>query len=159
MRRRILSASAAGHSGRVAALLLGLAAVVPPAAAADYTGPAPLADAGVCADAGVLSSIRHRFAYGAARVEQRDLALVAVEAIHEVHVSVGRPSPIPRRWCEAKVTLSDGSRSTLTWVITYGAGFAGPGLAYIPDDVEFCVAGHDPWRVHDGNCRTTRLYW
>lgn len=159
MRRRIPSASAAGHSGCAAALLLGLAAVASPAAAADYAAPASAAGPSVCADESVLGSIRHRFAYGAARVEKRDLALVAVEAIREVHVSVGRPSPIPRRWCEAKVTLSDGTRSTLTWVIAYGAGFAGPGLAYIPDEVEFCVAGHDPWRVHDGTCRTTRLYW
>lgn len=159
MRRRIPRASAAGHFGLTAALLLGLAAVATPAAAADYAAAAAVTDPSACADEGVLDTIRHRFAYGAARVEKRDLALVAVEAIREVHVSVGRPSPIPRRWCEAKVTLSDGTRSTLTWVIAYGAGFAGPGLAYLHDEVEFCVAGHDPWRVHDGTCRTTRLYW
>jgi hypothetical protein len=112
-----------------------------------------------CQDELVLASIRHRFATASMRVEKRDLQIVGVEKVREVHASVNRPSPIPRRWCSAAVTLSDGSRSTLTYLLAGGLGFAGPGLAWIPDEVEFCVAGHDRWRVHDGNCRTTRRWW
>ena len=144
-------------------LAAGLAAAALLAAAAPaLAGPsvdARLAGLSSCQDEWVLASIRRRFAYGADRVEKRDLAIVGVEKIREVHTSVDRPSPIPRRWCAAAVSLSDGSRSTLTWVVAGGVGFAGPGLAWIPDEVEFCVAGHDRWRVHDGACRTTRRWW
>ncbi len=159
MRRRISGGSAARRLATATVLTLGLAATAVSAEAADARRETRLAGLGPCADEGVLASIRHRFAYGAARVEKRDLGIVQVDRIREVHVSVDRPSPIPRRWCAAVVTLSDGSRSTLSWVVASGAGFAAPGLAYLTDEVEFCVAGHDPWRVHDGNCRTTRKFW
>jgi len=156
MRRRILRATTARRLACGAALLLGLSAVP---ASAGPSADARLAGVASCDDEWTLSKIRHRFSYGAARVEKRDLAIVGVAKIREVRTSVDRPSPIPRRWCAAEVTLSDGERSTLTWVVAGGVGFAGPGLAWIPDEVEFCVAGHDPWRVHDGNCRTTRRWW
>ncbi len=141
---------------------LGCAAVLAAYATPALAGPAPdarLAGVSACEDEGVLSFIRHRFAYGAARVEKRDLAIVGVEKIRQIRAEVDRPSMIPRRWCAASVTLSDGSRTHLSFVVAGGLGFAGPGLAWVPDEVEFCVAGHDPWRVHDGACRTTRRWW
>ncbi len=157
MRRRIVSGAVLG---RLASLLL-LAFAIPgaagPAAAADLRLAA--AGPGVCGDAGVLASIRHRFAHGAERVEKRALDIVAVEKIRMVSDQTGRPSPIPRLYCRASVTLSDGTRSVLTFVVARGAGFAAPGLADATDEVEFCVAGHDRWRVHDGSCRTTRKFW
>ncbi|MDK9695037.1 MAG: hypothetical protein OEL76_01440 [Siculibacillus sp.] len=156
MRRRLIRAITARRLAFGAALFLGLAAVP---ALAGTTAEVRLAGVPSCDDEWTLSKIRDRFTWGAARVEKRDLAIVGVAKIREVHASVDRPSPIPRRWCAARVTLSDGSRSTLTWVVAGGVGFAGPGLAWIPDEVEFCVAGHDPWRVHDGACRTTRRWW
>ncbi len=112
-----------------------------------------------CDDGGIHSTIRDRFAHGASRVEARDLAIAAIDAPRETHASVNAPSPIARRWCTAAVTLTDGTRSQLYWRIERGTGFAAPGFAYLPDGVEFCVIGHDPWRVHDGECRTTRRYW
>ena len=156
MDRRSPRGSAARQLALAGAVILALGAAVAPADAAD---PRSVRVPGVCADDGVLASIRHRFAYGARRVEKRELGIVGVENIRAVHASVDRPSPVPRQWCAATVRLSDGTRSTLTWVVASGLGFAAPGLAYIPDEVEFCVAGHDPWRVHDGNCRTTRKFW
>ena len=155
MRRRLNRGSAARLAGAAALLLL--VGVAP--ACAGSSAAARLDGTSSCTDDWTLAKIRHRFAYGAARVEKRDLAIVEVAKIREIHASVDRPSPIPRRWCKAAVTLSDGTRSTLTWVVEGGVGFAGPGLAWLPDEVEFCVAGHDPWRVHDGTCRTTRRWW
>ena len=156
MRRRLNRGSLARHlaCGATQLLVLGVAPATAGTSAADRLGGTP-----ACEDGWTLAKIRHRFAYGAARVEKRDLSIVEVGKIREIHASVDRPSPIPRRWCKAAVRLSDGSRTTLTWVVEGGVGFAGPGLAYLPDEVEFCVAGHDPWRVHDGNCRTTRRWW
>lgn len=159
MRRRIIGGSAARRLATAAVLTLGVAAVTVSAEAADVRRQTRLVGVGPCADEGVLASIRHRFAYGAARVEKRDLGIVQVDRIRETYATVDRPSPIPRRYCSAAVTLSDGSRSTLSWVVAGGAGFAAPGFAYVPDEIEFCVAGHDPWRVHDGGCRTTRKFW
>ena len=118
-----------------------------------------LAGTSACDDEGVLARIRHRFAYGAANVEKRDLGIVGIDRIRQIRAEVDKPSPIARRWCSARVALSDGSRSTLHWVVGGGVGFAGPGLAWIPDEVDFCVMGHDRWRVHDGACRTTRRWW
>lgn len=118
----------------------------------------PIAGLPDCDDGGVLASIRDRFAYGTARVEHRDLAIATIEAPRQTAVTTA-PSPIARRWCTAGVVLTDGSRSTLWWHVDRGTGFAAPGLAYVPDGLEFCVAGHDPWRVHDGECRTTRRWW
>ena len=156
MRRRLVRGSVVHRLACGVGFLLLLSAA--PASA----GPSAedrLAGTSSCTDEWTLSRIRHRFAHGARKVEKRELAIVEVSKIHEVATSVDRPSPIARRWCAASVALSDGTRSTLTWVVDGGAGFAGPGLARIPDDVEFCVAGHDPWRVHDGACRTTRRWW
>ena len=144
-------------AGAAAAALSALLAATPAAAG---TSPDPrLAGLSGCDDGWVLARIRDRFAYGEARVEKRDLGIAGIEKIREVATTVDRPSPLPRRWCTATVTLTDGSRSTLHWLVTRGVGFAGPGLAWIPDEVEFCVAGHDRWRVHDGSCRTTRRWW
>ena len=156
MRRHLDRGSATRRLAGGAALLL-LLAVTP--AAAGSSAADRLAGTPDCTDGWTLSKIRHRFAYGAERVEKRDLAIVEVAKIRQVATSVDRPSPIPRRWCAAEVRLSDGSRTALTWVVEGGAGFAAPGLARIPDGVEFCVSGHDPWRVHDGTCRTTRRWW
>jgi hypothetical protein len=156
MRRRLIRGTAARRLACGAALLLtlGVAPAVAGSSAEDRLAGTPS-----CTDEWTLSKIRHRFAYGAANVEKRDLAIVEVAKIREVAATVDRPSPIPRRWCAARVTLSDGTRTSLTWVVEGGAGFASPGLAWLPDGVEFCVAGHDPWRVHDGTCRTTRRFW
>jgi hypothetical protein len=156
MRRRLAHGSAARRLAFGAALLL-VFGVAP--AVAGTSAQNRLAGTPSCTDDWTLAKIRHRFAYGALNVEKRDLAIVEVTKIREIANSVDRPSPIPRRWCTAKVTLSDGTRSRLSWVVEGGVGFAGPGLAWLPDEVEFCVSGHDPWRVHDGTCRTTRRFW
>lgn len=159
------SASALGRNRRLGVLALGAAAVfaalVGPAAAADRAAPPAVEIFGLpsCTDSGVLADIRDRFAYGAARVEGRSLALGEITAIREIRAGVEAPSPIARRWCSAAVTLSDGTRSTLSYRVERSTGFAAPALAGLPWGLEFCVAGHDPWRVHDGACRTARRYW
>lgn len=143
----------------LAAALLG--AALSPALAADPAaatrGAAAVAVA-ACDDPGVLARVQRRFAYGAARVEGRTLAIAAFDRIRDEGAAAS-PSPIPQRWCSAAVTLSDATRTTAWWRIERGTGFAAPGLAFLPDGLELCVAGHDPWRVHDGSCRTTRRWW
>jgi hypothetical protein len=138
-----------------------IAAVVGSAGAADLARPVetPIAGLPFCGDDGILDTIRSRFSYGARMVERRDLELVTIERIHQTDVSVDDPSPIARRTCAADVSLSDGSGSRLAYRIERSAGFAAPGLFDLPSNVEFCVLGHDPWRVQDGDCRYLTRFW
>jgi hypothetical protein len=133
-----------------------------PATAADPANRGAVATAvdglPTCADDGVLGTIRSRFAYGAAHVEKRDIELVTIEKIRETDFSLG-PSPIARRLCAATVSLSDGTVSRLAYRIERSTGFAAPGYLGLPSGVDFCVVGHDPWRVHDGNCRALTRFW
>lgn len=152
-------------SSRVRSLALtglGLVALAAPAIAADPARMRVVAreiDVPACDAPEVLSHVRSTFAYGAANVEKRDLAIAEFGRIRTQGAGVNDPSPIARRWCFAPVTLTDGKRSTAYWRIDRGMGFAAPGYAGIPDAVESCVLGHDRWRVHDGTCRTARLWW
>jgi hypothetical protein len=143
----------------LAALVLAAPLTAPTAARADDPAArTEIVGLPSCADDGILATIRDRFAYGAARVERRDLAIATIESPREMAAATA-PSPIARRWCSAAVSLSDGTRSRVNYRIDRGLGFAAPAYAGIPDGVEFCVFGHDPWHVHDGMCRTTRRFW
>ena len=155
-----MSMSHVARSPLTLAIGLGLAALVAqPAAAADRVRTAAL-DAAVapCDDASVLASVSATFARGSAAVEKTGLTIAAFGTVRTQGV-MHEPSPMPRRWCYAPVTLSDGSRTTASWRIDRSTGFAAPGYAGIPDSVESCVLGHDRWRVHDGACRTARRWW
>lgn len=144
----------------VAVACLGLAALASPALAADPIRVAARdLDVPACDAPGVLARVRSTFEYGTANVERRPLAIADFGRVRTQGAGVNDPSPIARRWCYAPVTLSDGRRTTAYWRIDRGVGFAAPGYAGLTDDVESCVLGHDRWRVHDGVCRTTRLWW
>jgi len=134
-------------------------AVSAPARADDPAARTAIAGLPSCADDGILATIRDRFAHGAVHVEGRILGIATVEGPREMYASVNAPSPIASRWCSAAVALTDGTRSRLNYRIDRGQGFAAPAYAGLPDGVEFCVFGHDPWHVHDGLCRTTRRFW
>lgn len=143
------------------ALGIAFAAVALPAGAADLaTAGTETAVEGLplCADGGILGTIRARFADGTETVENRRLELTAIDAIRETAVFLG-PSPVARRLCGATVSLSDGTGSYLAWRIERSTGFAAPGLFDLPSGLDFCVVGHDPWRVHDGDCRALTRFW
>ena len=146
------------RSRTLALAVLALTASAATAGAADVRAAAvPDVDLPAC-DA-VLGRVAARFAHGAAHVEKAALTVAEFGKVRQQGAGVDDPSPIARRWCYAPVTLSDGSRSTAYWRIERAAGFAAPGLAWIPDGVEVCVLGHDRWFAHDGSCRATRLWW
>ena len=150
-------------SFRVRSLLLAsfcLVGLALPAAAADLRlASASPVDVPACDAPAVLDRVRGDFAYGMARVEKSDLAIVEFGKIRSQGAGVNDPSHIPHRWCYAPVTLSNGLRSTAYWRVDRGVGFASYGYAGLTDDVESCVLGHDRWSVHDGACRTARRWW
>jgi hypothetical protein len=47
--------------------------------------------------------------------------------------------------------MNDGRKRQIWWLIEGGQGFAGLG-----DNLEFCIAGLDPLKVHGAWCRSVR---
>ncbi|PPJ47052.1 hypothetical protein C0075_15770 [Rhizobium sp. KAs_5_22] len=58
---------------------------------------------------------------------------------------------VERRYCQAKVTMTDGERRQLWFLIESDWGYAGLGSS-----VEFCVSGLDPWHVYGAHCKSLR---
>ena len=58
---------------------------------------------------------------------------------------------IAQRFCQVSATLSDHSHRTIYYVVETPMGFAGVG-----HNMEFCIAGLDPWYVHGHRCSSLR---
>jgi hypothetical protein len=109
-------------------------------------GTVPLCDASK-----VLSNIAKRYHGAQVKTWQTGLAIADVRRIEETGFKPGHPGLIDRRFCHAKVELSNGRPADLFYLIEERQGFASIGWG-----VEFCVPGQDPWRVYDGGCRSIR---
>jgi hypothetical protein len=145
-------------------ILLGfaaLAAVAIPAQAADYdaygegyTGVPYCAHhhcLPVCDEAGVLAKVTEKFAYYDANIIGSGLQIADVAGIRETKVSVNGGGFIPRRYCNATATLSNGGQSELVYLIEFQGGFAS-----IHWGVQSCLPGYDPYRVYGAGCRSIR---
>lgn len=141
------------------ALLLAAALVVSvwsgAAQAADYLSDSGEPQAvGECAEPRYLAKITKGFDYQVKHVPNLpDVAITDFRDIHEHRYEPGydetdSDAPIARRYCGAKVVLSDGRSRDLWYLIESRMGFAGVG-----DNVEFCVSGFDRWHVYNGRCR------
>ena len=134
--------------------LIGLASVLtvaPIAQAADlssYSG-----DRGVWGVGWVLNKITCGFAHLVRTVPHLpDVQITDFRRINERRYQPAEENwPIGRRYCDARVVLSDGHERTIWYLIEEGQGFAGVG-----DNVEFCVSGFDRWYVYNGACRVLR---
>lgn len=60
-------------------------------------------------------------------------------------------SPIARRYCHGKASLSDGSIQSVHYFVEEHGGFLGLGW-----NVEACMAPLDKWHVYGAHCSTTR---
>ena len=139
---------------------LGLLAI--PAQAADYDTGYGASYAGVpyhtlfhrlpvCDEAKVLAKVTNKFAYYDAHIIGSGLAIADITDIRETKVSIHGPSLIPRRYCHAVATLSNGRHSELVYLIEFQAGFAS-----IHWGVQSCLPGFDPYRVYGAACRSIR---
>lgn len=131
------------------------------AGAADLIAPGPYAAAGPaspCAEDSNLKAIERRFRIQAREVHHRpNLRIDAITGFHE-HRFLPKDEEhraVARLYCHANAHMSDGHTRKLWYLIEYGAGFAGFGLAF-GDNVEFCLSGLDRWNVYDGHCRVLR---
>jgi hypothetical protein len=137
-------------AGAVLAMLVWTGA----AQAADLPGrvfvSGPLA-AEACSDHSVLGGIMDRFAWAEAKTWHRGYVIAAIENPRGSGHPFYEPGLIRRDYCMADSIMTNGEFRTIYYAIEHGVGFASIG-----NYVDFCVLGLDPWRVHDGACRTVQ---
>jgi hypothetical protein len=109
-----------------------------------------------CGDPAVIGKIQSKFLHADAHVLKRGLVMETVDHIHETYLGQhNAEGTLLRRYCKANAWINDKKRpQALFYLIEQDQGFVG-----VTWNVEFCVLGYEPWRVHDGNCRTVRKWW
>ena len=81
--------------------------------------------------------------------EHRGLVLDTVNNPHLHNANAFPESSINRRYCHGDAIFENGKKRRIHFLIEEGAGFAG-----YTWNVEYCIHGLDPWKYHDGRCRT-----
>jgi hypothetical protein len=125
------------------------------AQAADLPGriavPERLEAATACASPHVVGRILERFAWAERTTWHRGFVMASLDNPRLSGHPYFEPGLIRRDYCMADSLMTNGSAYTVYYAIEYGVGFASIG-----NYVDFCVLGLDPWRVHDGGCRTVQ---
>lgn len=139
-------------AGLLVTALLAIASLATPAAAADMIM-VRVDEPGICGHSAVLGKITSRFRHQVTHVP--NLPLVDIDGFHRIRESRYLPQrhnrPVERRYCHARVALSDGRSRDIYYLIERPMGFAGIG-----SNVTFCVSGFDRWYVNGGRCRSVR---
>ncbi|MCX5493244.1 hypothetical protein OSH11_00855 [Kaistia dalseonensis] len=105
----------------------------------------------LCDDPSVTNDITKRVNWANDVTWKTGLSIGDFQRIDQTSFKPGYPGLIDRRFCHARVAVSDGREANVYYLIEERQGFASIGWG-----VEFCIPGQDPWRVYDGNCRTLR---
>jgi hypothetical protein len=134
-----------------AAVLIGLGALAPAKAAGwleksfymfgpDYSGMLPSCEA-------ALGEIAYQFALKEGRFWNSDLRIVSFDKVHEVG-NTWAPDTVPRRFCRAVATITDGHEHVVNYWIGEDTSLAGgwPG-------VEWCVVGLDRNWAYNPRCK------
>lgn len=99
-----------------------------------------------------LGIISWRFGYKEARYWGSSESLTQFGKVREIAYRPWGPQYTPRRYCQAKVRVSDRPRETVVYYsIIEKGGYAGVGWG-----VEWCVVGHDRNLAYAPNCRAAR---
>jgi len=100
----------------------------------------------------VLSHIQKRFVWNDRHVLKRGLAIESIDRAHRNRSRYGTEYwSIPRLYCHGTAHMNDGHKRQIWWLIEGGQGFVGLG-----DNLEYCVSGLDPLKVHGAWCRSVR---
>ncbi|MBV2184101.1 MAG: hypothetical protein KUL88_06140 [Rhizobium sp.] len=100
----------------------------------------------------VTGTVSGRFSQNMRSFLDSDLSIADFGVIHETRLEPrDETHRVERRYCQTKVTTSDGRRRQLWYLIESPWGFAGLGSS-----VEFCVSGLDPWHVYGAHCKSLR---
>lgn len=81
----------------------------------------------------------------------RAVRVASLDRVYEQRLEVDDPSPLARRYCQARAHLENGRIAHAYFRIEEADGFVGLGWA-----VNVCLEPYDKWRVYDGHCRTAR---
>jgi hypothetical protein len=143
----------------MAALLIGLGALAlaqMPASAAglleknfylsgpNYDGQLPPCEAG-------LDTITWQFAQKESRFWNSELQIVGFDRIHQIAFSPWAAGTIPRRFCGALATVSDGRKHAVYYSIGEDTGMIGASWG-----VEWCVVGLDRNWAYNPYCKMAR---
>lgn len=105
----------------------------------------------VCHDTGVLEDISTRFAEKERKFWNSSLTIVQYDEIRPVAWRPWGLDTIPRRFCTATATVSDGRRHTVNYSVREDLGFSG-----FDNGTEFCVVGLDRNWAYAPACRLAR---
>ncbi len=124
------------------------------------------AQVAACDAPAVLGRIQRRFSHREAAFWNSDLQIVAIDHVRQTAFRPNGLDLIPRRYCQARATTSDGRHRALFYHIVEDAGITGWhgslvfGLIQFPTpgsfNVEWCVNGLDRHRTYAQNCRMAR---
>jgi hypothetical protein len=161
--RGTVTSSSAGISMRLRTLLSFIAAlaflcVASPSQAANWlemnfwmSGPRYSGKVPPCDDGWALSSIQHKFASKEGKFWNSALTITAFDRIHETAYRPWAADTIPRRFCTAIATVSDGVRRPVHYLIAEDLGPIGAVWG-----VEWCVVGLDRNWAYSPACRMAR---
>lgn len=115
--------------------------------------PAQAASGNACAEPYVLLTIARNFAGNAPVYPGLDATIdrIADPRLKRFEPRTQDISSVERHYCQAVVSLSDGKRRNLWYLVEKNMAFAGLGT-----HVEFCIGGLDPWYVYGADCRSLR---
>jgi hypothetical protein len=141
---------------RIAVLVLGIA--LPYATStASHGGPLERLVTGYhgyvpsCDSSWALGTISWRFGYKEWRFWGSSESLTQFGDVREIAYRPWGPNFVPRRYCSAKVRVSNLRDTTVYYSIIEKGGFAGVGYG-----VEWCVVGYDRNLAYAPNCRAAR---
>ena len=110
-----------------------------------------VADLPTCGDPSVLAYISTNFAEKESKFWNSDLTLVDYARIRPIAWRPWGLETIPRRYCTATATASDGRRHRIDYSVREDLDFIGNGFG-----VEFCVNGLDRNWAYSPACRMAR---
>lgn len=137
----------------IASMLPFLGAAVPARAANWFemnswlSGPNYEARLPACEDSLALGSIQNRFSEKENRFWNSSLEILGFDHIRETAFSPWTPNTIPRRFCSAVVTTSDGARRPVHYSISEDLGVIGAFWG-----IEWCVTGLDRSWAYNPSC-------
>jgi len=109
-----------------------------------YDGVLPPCEAG-------LGTITYRFAQKESRFWNSDLQIVGFERVKEIAFRPWAPQTVPRRFCTAVASVSDGHKHTVNYWIGEDTGMIG-----MTWGVEWCVVGLDRNWAYNPACKMAR---
>lgn len=98
-----------------------------------------------------LDVVAARFAAKEGRFWNSALAITDFERVRQLAFRPWREGVVPRRYCTAVATVSDGRKRAVYYSIVEDGGMIGAGWG-----VEWCVVGLDRNRAYNPGCRMAR---